>query len=209
MKQFRGCSRVYTADYSYDAETGKIEFGTPVRAVSVKNISREISDDKEEVWADNALDDTNYSGTVVNRNFGFTRIDPVNENDWLGNTSVTYGKKTVYGTAADGSARPYKAWGYALHDGNPDKPCLLVWAFRGIVNSISQVANTIDRGTSSEGQEAQVSFYTPEVAWTKTGKKELDITLPIDENTTAEEIEKWFEQVVTYDNFGTIYPTQQ
>lgn len=207
MKQFRGCSRVYTADYSYDAKTGKITFGTPVKAPSVKTISREINGDSEEVWADNGLDDTTYGGATVNRNFGFTRIDPDNENDWLGNTKVTFGTKTTYGTAADGSSRPYKAWGYALHDGNPDKPCLLVWAFRGIVNTISQTANTIDRGTGSEGQEAQVIFHVPQVNWTKTGNKELDITLPVDENTTAEDIEKWFKQVVTYDNFETIYPT--
>lgn len=207
MKQFRGCSKVYTADIIFDAETGKVSYGTPVKAPSVKNISREIAGDSEEVWADNGLDDTVYAGASVNRNFGFTRIDPVNENDWLGNTKVTFGNKTVYGTAADGSKRPYKAWGYALHDGDPNKPCLLVWAFRGIVNTISQVANTIDRGTGSEGQEAQVTFHRPQAKWNKTNGYELDITLPVDENTTAEEIEKWFKQVVTYDNFAELYPT--
>lgn len=207
MRQLRGVSRHYVADYLFDAETGKVTFGTPTKFGETKNISREITSDSEEVWADNKLQDTTFGGTGVTRTFGCTRIDPAVEAKALGNTSytTTNSKLTVYGTAQDGSSRPYQAHGYALHDGDANRPCLLVWCFKGICNSISQAANTIDRGTGSEGQEVQVSFNAPDAPWTITGKADLDITLPVDENVTAEMIDKWFEQVVTYDNIDTIY----
>ena len=202
MRQFRGCSRLYYATYT-SGENGAITFGTPKSVGAVKSISREISSDSEEVWADNKLDDTVFGGTAVTRTFGLTRLDPAVENELLGNTSVEVGTNKLYGTPADGSKRPYFAFGYALHDGDVNRPCEVVWAFKGIVNSISKNANTIDRGTGSEGQEMQVTFNAVDKAWTKTNGNELDIALAINDTNKAL-VNKWFTQVVTYDNAETI-----
>ena len=206
-RQFRGVSMHYVADYTIK-EDGSIEFGTPTKFGETKSISREISSESEEVWADNKLNDTTFGGTSVTRTFGCTRLDPAVEAKSLGNTvyTDTTSGLTVYGTAQDGASRPYQAHGYALHDGDANKPCLLVWCFKGIVNSISQTSNTIDRGTASEGQEVNVTFSAPDKVWTATGKADLDITLPVTEKVTAAMITKWFEQVVTYDNLKTVYP---
>lgn len=204
MRQYRGCSRLFYAPYSVDAETGKVTFGTPKKLGEVKNISREISSESEEVWADNKLDDTVFGGTAVTRTFGCTRIDPAVEAELLGNTVIEIGTHTLYGTPASGETRPYFAFGYALHDGAVNQPCEVVWAFKGIVNSISKASNTIDRGTGSEGQEVQVTFGAVDVPWTKTNNNELDIALPIDATTPAATITKWFTQVVTYDNAETV-----
>lgn len=202
MRQFRGCSRLYYATYTI-GETGAITFGTPKKVGEVKSISREISSESEEVWADNKLDDTVFGGTAVTRTFGLTRLDPAVENELLGNTTVEVGTNKLYGTPADGSKRPYFAFGYALHDGDVNKPCEIVWAFKGIVNSISKTANTIDRGTGSEGQEMQVTFNAVDKPWTKTNGNELDISLAIDDTNKAV-VDKWFTQVVTYDNADTV-----
>lgn len=202
MRQYRGCSRLYFATYTI-GETGTITFGTPKSVGAVKSISREISSDSEEVWADNKLDDTVFGGTAVTRTFGLTRLDPAVENELLGNTSVEVGTNKLYGTPADGSKRPYFAFGYALHDGDVNRPCEVVWAFKGIVNSISKTANTIDRGTGSEGQEMQVTFNAVDKAWAKTQGNELDIAMPIDDTNKAL-VDKWFTQVVTYDNADTV-----
>lgn len=202
MRQYRGCSRLFYATYTI-GETGAITFGTPKKVGEVKNISREISSESEEVWADNKLDDTVFGGTAVTRTFGLTRLDPAVENELLGNTTVEVGTNTLYGTPADGSKRPYFAFGYALHDGDVNRPCEVVWAYKGIVNSISKTANTIDRGTGSEGQEMQVTFNAVDKAWTKTNGNELDISLAIDDTNKAL-VDKWFTQVVTYDNAETV-----
>lgn len=205
MKQYRGCSRLFYASYNVDAETGAITFGTPKKVGEVKNISREIASESEEVWADNKLDDTVFGGTAVTRTFGLTRIDPAVEAELLGNTVIEVGDHKLYGTPADGSTRPYFAFGYALHDGNVNQPCEIVWAFKGIVNSISKNANTIDRGTGSEGQELQVTFNAVDVPWTKTSGNELDFYMPLDskvDNTAI--VNKWFTQVVTADNAETV-----
>ena len=207
MKQIRGCSRLYYATYTVDAE-GKVTFGTPKKVGEVKSISREISSESEEVWADNKLDDTTFGGTAVTRTFSCTRIDPAVEAELLGNTVITVGENKLYGTPADGSTRPYFAFLYALHDGNVNQPCEVIAAYKGIVNSISKTANTIDRGTGSEGQEIQVTFNSVDVPWTKTNGNELDFYLPLDSkqnNTTL--VNKWFTQVVTPDNAETVLAT--
>lgn len=205
MKQYRGCSRLYYATYTYNEAEGTVTFGTPKKLGEVKTISREVTAESEEVWADNKLNDTTFGGTAVTRTFTCTRIDPEVAAELLGNTVIEAGDKKLIGTAPDGSTRPYFAFGYALHDGDVNKPCEVVWAFKGIANSISQTANTIDRGTGSEGQEVNVTFNAPDVAWTKTGTTELDITQPFDSKTvTTEEVDKWFTQVVTYDNAETV-----
>ena len=201
MKQYRGCSRLYYAPYTF--EEGKVTFGTPKKLGDVKSISVEVSSDSEEVWANNMLDDTTFGGTAVTRTFGCTRIDPEVAAELLGKTILEAGSKKLYGTPADASARPYFAIGYALHDGDVNKPCEVVWAFKGMVNSISQAANTIDRGTGSEGQEVNVTFAAPDVAWTKTSGNELDIVMPCDKTTPSTTIDKWFSKVVTYDTAET------
>lgn len=200
-RQYRGCSKLVYAPYS--VEDGVVTFGTVKTLAPVKSISREVSSESEEVWADNKLDDTVFGGTAVTRTFGCVRIDPAVEAELLGNTVIEVGTNKLYGTPADGSARPYFAFGYALHDGDVNKPCEVVWAFKGIVNSISKAANTIDRGTGSEGQEVQVTFNAVDTPWTKTSKNELDINMPIDD-TNKSLVAKWFTQVVTYDNAETI-----
>lgn len=202
MKQFRGCSRLVYAPYTLT--DGKVNFGAVKSVGTVKNISREISSDSEEVWGDNKLDDTVFGGTSVTRTFGCTRIDPAVEAELLGNAVIEVGTNKLYGTPADGSTRPYFAFGYALHDGDVNKPCEVVWAYKGIVNSISKTANTIDRGTGSEGQELNVTFHAPDVAWTKTSKNELDLSMPVNKETPIATVDKWFTQVVTYDNAETV-----
>lgn len=202
MRQYRGCSKLVYADYDYDPSTKTITFGDVKPFGEVKSISREISSESEEVWADNQLNDTTYGGTSVTRTFGCTRIDPAVDAEVLGKTVVTVGTNKMYGTAPDGSTRPYIAVGYALHDGDVTRPCEVVWAYKAIVNSISQTANTIDRGTGSEGQEANMTFHAPDVAWTKTGKSELDMTMPITETNKAL-VAKWFAKVITPDNAET------
>ena len=202
MRQFRGCSRLYYATYTI-GENGLITFGTPKKVGEVKSISREISSESEEIWADNKLDDTVFGGTAVTRTFGLTRIDPAIEAELLGNTVIEVGDKKLYSTPADGSTRPYFAFGYAFHDGNVNQPCEVVWAYKGIVNSISKSANTIDRGTGSEGQEMQVTFNAVDKVWTKTNGNELDLALPVDASTPATTINKWFEKVITPDNVQT------
>lgn len=201
-RQYRGCSRLVYALYNYDAASDTVTFGDVKKFCEVKNISREISSENEEVWADNKLQDTTYGGTSVTRTFGCMRVDPETEAEVLGKTVITVGGNTLIGTAADGSARPYIAVGYALHDGDVNKPCEVVWAYKGIVNSISQTANTIDRGTASEGQEVNVTFSAPDKAWTKTGKNELDFAMPITDTNEAL-VDKWFATVVTPDNAET------
>lgn len=202
MRQYRGCSRLYMAPYSIGTD-GTITFGTPKKVGEVKSISREISSESEEIWADNKLDDTVFGGTAVTRTFGLTRIDPAIEAELLGNTVIEAGSNKLYGTPADGSTRPYFAFGYALHDGNVNQPCEIVWAYKGIVNSISKAANTIDRGTGSEGQEMQVTFNAVDKAWTKTNGNELDLAMPVNSTTPAATITKWFDKVITPDNVET------
>lgn len=202
MKQYRGCSRLVYALYTYNADTKKVDFGEVKKLAEVKNISREIASENEEVWADNKLQDTTYGGTSVTRTFGCMRIDPAVDAELLGKSVVKVGDNTIYGTAPDGSARPYVAIGYALHDGDVNRPCEIVWAYKGVVNSITQTANTIDRGTGSEGQEVNITFAAPDVEWVKTGKTELDFAMPVTASNKAL-VEKWFAKVITPDNAET------
>lgn len=201
-RQYRGCSRLVYALYNYDAETKTVTFGDVKKFCEVKNISREISSDNEEVWADNKLQDTTYGGTSVTRTFGCMRVDPETEAEVLGKNVVTVGTNKLIGTAPDGSRRPYIAVGYALHDGDVNIPCEVVWAYKGIVNSISQTSNTIDRGTASEGQEVNVTFNAPDEPWVKTSSNELDFAMAITETNKAL-VDKWFTKVITPDNAET------
>lgn len=205
-KQFRGVSRLVFAPIT-ESENAT-SYGTPVAIVGVKAISRDITSDSEDVWADNALYQKTFAGTSVNRSFETVRLDPAIEAQLLGQTTVQVkaaGSGTAainaYATPADASNRQYFAFGYALHDGNADQPCEIVWAFRGIVNSISKSSNTIDAGTGSEGQTIDVTFTAPINKFTATSQRNLDISMPVDANT---DVDAWFEQVVTPDNVATI-----
>lgn len=199
MKQYRGCSRLVYAlvTEGENATTyGEVKVLAPV-----KSISREVDASNENVWADNTIQETNFSGTKVTRSFSCTRLDPSVEAEVLGLSEVTAGQRTLYATDPDGSARPYIAVGYALHDGNAEKPCEVVWAFRGKVLSISKASNTIDDGAGSEGQNVEIEFIAPTHKFTATGKKNLDIHTEVDDSL---DVDKWFTQVVTPDNASTV-----
>ena len=202
MRQYRGCSRLYYAIYTYDEKTDTVSFGEVKKLCEVKAISREVSSENEEIWADNKLQETMYGGTSVTRTFTCMRVDPAIAAELLGESAIEIGTNKAYATAPDGAKRPYVAIGYALHDGEVNKPCEVVWGYKGIVNSISQSANTIDRGTASEGQEVNVTFGAPDKAWTKTGNNELDMSMPITEANKAL-VDKWFSKVITPDNAAT------
>ena len=202
-RQYRGCSRLVYALYNYDATKDTVTFGDVKKFCEVKAISKEVSSENDEVWADNKLQDTTYGGTSVTRTFTCMRVDPEVEAEVLGKTIVEVSENIkMYGTAPDGSKRPYIAIGYALHDGEVNKPCEVVWGYKAVVNSISQTSNTIDRGTASEGQEVNVTFSAPDKAWTKTGNNELDFNTPVTEANKAL-VEKWFAKVITPDNAAT------
>jgi len=202
-KQFRGVSRLVFATVTETNEG--TTYGTPVAIDGVKAISREIAADSEDVWADNALYQKTFAGTSVTRSFETVRLDPAIEAQLLGLTAVTVGSglnaPKAYATPADASGRQYFAFGYALHDGNAEQPCEIVWAYRGIVNSISKSANTIDAGTGSEGQTIEVSFTAPINKFTTTGERNLDLLMPV---TAGTDVDDWFSQVVTPDNVATV-----
>lgn len=198
-RQFRGCSKLVYAPI-IEAE-GNTTYGDVKTLAPVKAISRDITSDSEPVWADNVLQQNTFAGTTVTRSFDCTRLDPAVEAELLGLSTVAVGTEKAYATDPDASERPYFAFGYALHDGDADKPCEIVWAYRGIVNSISKAANTIDNATGSEGQTIEITFTAPLNKFTTTNKRNLDISMPVGEST---KVDKWFEQVVTPDNIASV-----
>ena len=206
-KQRRGCSRLVYALYDYDPEEKKINFGAVKPFAPVKSVSVEVATESEEVWADNALQDTTYGGAAINKTFTVTRVPDDVEAEVLGKSTITVGTKKFYGNRPDGARKPYIAIGYALHDGDVTNPRECYWAFKCVVNSISKAANTIDRGTGSEGQDVSITTSAPDIPWTKTSDKELDFYMPVDENVTAADVDKFFAQVVTYDNAETVFKT--
>lgn len=199
MRQYRGCSRLYYA-IETEGENGAVTYGTPKVLAPVKSVSRDLASENEAVYADNVVQQRTYGATSVTRTFETTRIAPEVMAELLGDTTFAVGSKAqAHLTNPDGSTRPYIAVGYALHDGDVDKPCEIVWAYHCKVNSISVSSATIDDGTGSEGQSVEIVNVAPKKAWTKTNKRNLDFDLPIDE-TNADLVEKFFAQVVTPDN---------
>lgn len=198
MRQYRGCSRLYYA-IETEGENGAVTYGTPKVLAPVKSVSRDLASENEAVYADNVVQQRTYGATSVTRTFETTRIAPEVMAELLGDTTLAVGETTAHLTNPDGSTRPYIAVGYALHDGDVDKPCEIVWAYHCKVNSISVSSATIDDGTGSEGQSVEIVNVAPKKPWTKTGKRNLDFDLPIDE-TNADLVEKFFAQVVTPDN---------
>lgn len=211
MRQYRGCSHLVYAVETENAETGAVTFGAVKVLAPVKSVSRDITSDNEAVYADNVVQQRTYGATSVTRTFETTRISPAVVAELLGDTTLTLGTGTAETEARmtnpDGSTRPYIAIGYALHDGDVDNPCEVVWAYHCKVNSISKSASTIDDGTGSEGQSVEIVNVAPKKAWTTTGKRNLDFVLPIDENNKSK-VETFFGQVITPDNAATVlYPT--
>lgn len=204
-KQRRGCSRLVYALYNYDPETKKVTFGEVKPFAPVKSVGVEMATESEEVWADNMLQDTTYGGAAINKTFTVTRVPDDVEAEVLGKSVLTVGDKKFYGTRPDGSKKPYIAIGYALHDGDVTNPKECYWAFKCIVNSISKVSNTIDRGTGSEGQDVSITTNAPDVPWAKTNDRELDFFMPVEADTTAADVDKFFSQVVHYDNAETVF----
>lgn len=199
-KQYRGCSHLV---YAIVTESeGATEYGTPKVLAPVKSVSRDIDASHENVWADNAIQETHFSGTKVTRSFDCTRLDPAVEAELLGLTVVEIGSGKAYATDPDGANRPYIAVGYALHDGDAENPCEVVWAYHGKVLSISKASNTIDDGTGSEGQTVGIEFSAPVNKFTKTGKRNLDLCSAVNGQVT---VDKWFKQVVTPDNASTVF----
>lgn len=207
MRQYRGCSHLYYAVGTEDAETGAVTYGTPKVLAPVKSVSRDIASENEKVYADNVVQQITYGATSITRTFDVTRIAPEVVAELLGDTTITIGQgtgaMTARSTNPDGSSRPIIAIGYALHDGNADQPCEVVWAYNCKVNSISKTSNTIDDGTGSEGQSVEIVNNAPKLAFTSTGKRNLDFVLPIDESN-KDKVDDFFEQVVTPDNASEV-----
>lgn len=209
MKQKRGCSRLVYATYTYTPAVGNtpasITFGTVKSLAPVKAITRNIEQASEQVYADNKLQEETFGASVVTRSFDVTGIEKDVEAELMGQSVVTVGTKKFTGTAQDGSSKPFVAVGYALHDGDKNRPCEVVWAFKAKVNSITSVSNTMaGNDTGSEGQTIEFNFYDPDLPWTATSKTDLDISEVITADN-ASDVETWFEQVVTYDNASTLF----
>lgn len=204
--QYRGCSRLYYA-IETEASDGTVTYGTPKQLAPVKSVSREISSENEPIYADNVVQDRTYGANQVTRTFETVKIAPEVVAELLGDTVITIGTgqtaQSAHSTNPDGSTRPYIAIGYALHDGDVDNPCEVVWAYHCKVNSISKTSNTIDDGTGSEGQSVEIVNVAPKKAWTTTGKRNLDFVLAI---TSANQgkVDDFFEQVVTPDNASDV-----
>ena len=204
--QYRGCSRLYYA-IETEASDGTLSYGTPKILAPVKSVSRDISSENEAIYADNVVQDRTYGANSVTRTFETVKIDPAVQAELLGDTVLTLGtgagefKANL--TNPDGSTRPYVAIGYALHDGDVDNPCEVVWAYHCKVNSISKSSNTIDDGTGSEGQSVEIVNVAPKKAWTTTNKRNLDFDMPIT-SANSSKVDTFFAQVVTPDNAATI-----
>lgn len=200
--QYRGCSRLYYALETEDSN-GNVTYGTVKQLAPVKSVSRDITSDNEPIYADNVVQDRTYGANQVTRTFETVKIDSDVVAELLGDTTIQIGDVQARLTKPDGSSRPYIAIGYALHDGDVDQPCEIVWAYHCKVNSISLSSNTIDDGTGSEGQSIEIVNVAPKKAWTTTGKRELDFDLPITGDNSSL-VDTFFAQVVTPDNAAEI-----
>lgn len=205
--QYRGCSRLYYAIETEDASTGAVTYGTPKQLAPVKSVSRDIASDNEPIYADNVVQDRTYGANQVTRTFETIRIAPDVVAELLGDTVITIGSgqtaQMAHSTNPDGSTRPYIAIGYALHDGDVDNPCEVVWAYHCKVNSISKSSATIDDGTGSEGQSVEIVNVAPKKAWTTTNKRNLDFVLAIT-SANQDKVDDFFAQVVTPDNASEV-----
>lgn len=203
-KQKRGCSRLHYAPVTANTAT-ELTFGEVKSLARSKTIAATLEQSSEGVWADNKKQYNVRGGITNTRTFDVFPIAEETLADLFGDTVVKIGEKVAYGVDPDAEF-PEMAYGYALHDGDENKPCELVWAFIGVPQKRpDETANTIDTGTGSEGQQLVVDFVRPEKAFEKTKKKNLFVKMTVTEDMTADDIDKWFEQVVTWDNIETIF----
>ena len=203
-KQYRGCSRLYYA-LRTKAEDGTITYGAPKKVSECKAINATSEQSAEKVFADNHSQYTNKSGITAVRTFDVLPVPFDVLAELFDDTVVEVADTTAYGENPD-AEEVEVAIGYALHDGEPEEPCELVWAFRTTAQKRPDtVSNTIAEGdTSSEGQQIAFDIHTPEKAWTTTGKKNPTICVPVTEKI---DVDKWFEQVVTWDNLAELFPS--
>lgn len=205
-KQKRGCSRLHFAPIVANTAEA-LTFGEPKFLARSKTIGATLEQSSEPVWADNKRQYNVRGGVGNTRTFDIFPIAEETLAELFNDTMVKVGEKVAYGVDPDAEF-PEMAYGYALHDGNEDKPSELVWAFIGVPQKRpDETANTIDSGTGSEGQQLVVDFFKPAKAFETTKKKNLFIKMTVTDDMTAEDIDKWFEQVVTWDNISTIYGT--
>lgn len=202
-KQKRGCSRLYFALLTVSPE-GVMSWATPKQLAPCKAVSAAIEQSAEGVWADNKKQYNVRSGISSARTFDILPIEEEVQAELFNDTIIDVADTVAYGVDPDAEPAAV-AIGYALHDGDEDNPCELVWVFHAEAQKRPDVvANTITGDdTSSEGQQIVFDTFKPEKAWTKTGKKNPSISLRV---TDKIDVDKWFEQVVTYDNIETLFP---
>lgn len=203
-KQYRGCSRLHFALRTV-GEGGVVTYGTPTPLAKCKTVSATVEQSSEGVFADNKKQYTNKSGVNDVRTFDVFPIPEEVLAVLFDDTIVKVADTVAYGINPDAEDVEV-AIGYALHDGKEDEPCELVWAFRSTAqkrpDTTSNTITTTD--TASEGQQIAFDILTPEKAWTSTKKKNPAIRVPV---TAAIDVDKWFEQVVTWDNVAELFPT--
>lgn len=202
-KQYRGCSRLYYALRTV-GEDGTITRGVPKQLAPCKTVSATAEQSKEKVFADNKAQYTSASGVAAVRTFDTFPIPVEVLAELFDDTIVKVADTVAYGENPDAEEVEVSI-GYALHDGNPDKPCELVWVDRATAQKRPDTtANTItETDTASEGQQIAFDILTPEKAWEATGKKNPSIKLTV---TDAIDVDAWFEQVVTWDNVAELFP---
>lgn len=203
-KQKRGCSRLHYAPVTTNTAEALV-FGTPKSLARSKTITATLEQTGEPVWADNKKQYNVQHGVSNTRTFDTFPISEETLAELFNDTILKVGALNAYGVDPDAEF-PEMAYGYALHDGDEDRPSDLVWAFIGVPQKRpDETAHTIDGGTGSEGQQLVVDFFKPAKVFTATGKKNMFIKIPVTADMTAADIDKWFEQVVTWDNISTIY----
>lgn len=203
-KQYRGCSRLYYAIRTVGLD-GTVTYGTPQKLAVCKTVSATAEQSAEKVFGDNKAQYTTKSGVADVRTFDTFPITPEVLADLFDDTLLEVADTVAYGVNPDAEVVEV-AIGYALHDGNEDEPCEVVWAFRASAQKRPDItANTITTDdTASEGQQIAFDIFAPEKAWETTGKKNLSICVPV---TASIDVDTWFEQVVTWDNVATLFPS--
>lgn len=202
-KQYRGCSRLYYAIRT--VTDGVVSYSTPKQIAPCKAVNATSEQTSEKVHGDNKPQYTSKSGVSGVRTFDTFPIPFEVLAELFDDTVVKVADTIAYGINPD-AENVEVAIGYALHDGDEDDPCELVWVDRATAQKRPDVvSNTITTtDTASEGQQIAFDILTPEKAWTTTGKKNPSICVPVTENI---DVEKWFEQVVTWDNVTELFPT--
>lgn len=203
-KQYRGCSRLYYALRTKAAD-GTITRGAPKLLAICKAVNANSEQSKEKVFGDNHAQYSNKSGIAAVRTFDTFPIPFAVLADLFDDTVLEVADTIAYGENPDAEDVEV-CIGYALHDGDPDNPCELVWVDRASAQKRPDVvSNTItESDTASEGQQIAFDIFTPEKAWEKTGKKNPSICVSV---TDSIDVDKWFAQVVTWDNVNELFPT--